>query len=257
MLPLRHRLFTLLLFPGLLCAATAAAQPTEALRHFDAGNQHYNEGRYSDAISAYRQAYEAGHASGALYFNMGNAYYRLDEVGQAIRYYEKARLLIPESNELLHNLEIARARTQDQFSQLPTPFWVVWWRNLVTAVGALGFFITGLVFYLAAAALVGYPILRGTRGPWYRRSLTVAVLGGLLFFGAAFTASLGNRLNRSAVLLSSQAVLRTAPLPDASTELSIHEGLVLRVLQEQDHWIEVRLPNGTTGWLETDTVGEI
>jgi tetratricopeptide (TPR) repeat protein len=246
-------LFLLLL--GL--AAPVRAQVGDAVRAFDEGNQRYQQGDYSGALAAYEQALGSGYASGALYYNMGNAYYRLDEIGHAIRYYERARQLMPEDRALLHNLDIARARTTDQFSQIPDPFWRSWWRQLVAAVGARGLFVAGLLLYVLAATLFGYRLWTGRRSPWHRRFLAFSLVTAVLLVGLAFAASVYEVAHRRAVVLADRIVLRQAPTPQASTELDLHEGAVVEVLGAQQSWLEVRLPNGATGWIEAATVGEI
>ncbi len=240
-----------------LPAPNAVAQLSEAARAFDAGNQHYAEGAYQEALAAYERALENGYAGGALYYNMGNAYYRLDELGQAIRYYEKARRFIPDDPQLLHNLEIARAQINAPFSSLPTPFWVTWWKRYVVRTGAMAFFIAGLLFYGVAALLLGHRTWTGTRNPWHRRTLSVTLIVGLLLLGTAFAASLDRSLDRQAVVVADQTVLHNAPQDEAASDLDIHEGILLDVLDQQDGWLEVRLPNGVTGWIQAHTAADI
>ncbi len=247
----------LLLFITALLAPNARAQVSEAARHFDQGNQHYEQGAYQNALAAYEQALASGYTGGALYYNMGNAYYRLDELGQAIRHYEKARRFVPDDPQLLHNLEIARSRINAPFSTLPTPIWVRWWKRYVVGTGALGFFIVGLVFYGIAAVLIGHRIWTGTRNPWHRRALSASLILGLLLLSTALAASLDRTLDREAVVIIDQVTLRNAPQNDAPSELDLHEGVLLDVLGQEDGWIEVRLPNGVTGWIEADTAADV
>lgn len=239
--------------------APAAAQSplTDAIQSFDEGNRRYQAGDYRGALSAYEAVLAAGYASGPLYFNMGNAYYRLDEIGQAIRHYERARRLMPERPELIHNLQIARSRTRDQISRLPTPVWTQWWHTLVGTVGARGLFTLGLLCYLVAMGLLGHRVWTGTRTPWHRRGLAASLFVGLILLTMAFGASLDRSAFRQAVVTADAVALRLNPSPDAASEMDIHEGIVLDVLEEQDGWVEVRLPNGITGWLEPDTIAEI
>ena len=240
-----------------LLVPNAAAQMSEAAQQFDLGNQHYEQGAYQNALEAYEQALASGYASGALYYNMGNAYYRLDELGQAIRHYEKARRLIPDDPQLLHNLEIARSRINAPFSTLPTPIWVTWWKRYVVQTGALPFFVVGLIFYGIAAVLIGHRIWTGTRNPWHRRALSASLILGVLLLGTAFVASLDRTLDRQAVVIVDQVTLRNAPQNDAPSELDLHEGVLLDVLDQEEGWLEVRLPNGVTGWIEAGTTAEV
>jgi len=233
----------------------ASAQPAEALRLLDEGNQHYLQGDYDAALEAYQSALASGYAGGLLYYNMGNTYYRLDNLGQAVRHYEKARRLIPENRELLHNLQIAQARTTDQFSALPTPFWVVWWRKVAGFFGPGGFFAVGVVFYLATAGLLGYRLLRGTRGPWHRRALTISVLAGGLLLLAAFSTSVYESRPHTGVVLTREVPVRQGPTSEAEVEITIHEGLILTLLRTDGEWMEVQLPNGVTGWIQSQHLG--
>lgn len=245
---------SLLITPILFAQNTDVA---EALRPFDEGNQLYVQGQYQGALDAYHRALETGYANGTLYYNMGNAYFRLDHLGQAIRYYEKARLLIPESAELLHNLEIAEAQRIDQFSELPEPFWAPSWRAIVRLFGMTGLFITGLIFYLAAAGLLGYRLWSEQQNPWVRRSMATAVVVGFLFLGAAFGASFEEATTASVVVIADRTPLLSSPESDADSELDVHEGSRLSVLRNQAPWLEVQLPNGTTGWVDIESVADI
>ncbi|MFQ5568981.1 MAG: tetratricopeptide repeat protein [Rhodothermales bacterium] len=233
------------------------AQIADAVRHFDEGNQQYLQGAYQDALAAYEEALNSGYTSGALFYNMGNAYYRLDELGQAIRYYEKARRFLPNDPQLLHNLDIARSRIEAPVSALPTPFWLAFWKRYVVHTGAAVFFIVGLFFYGIAAVLIGHRTWTGTRNPWHRRALSLSLLLGILLLVTAFAASLDHTLDRQAVVVVDQIPLREAPQEDASSELNVHEGILLDVLGQQEGWLEVRLPNGVTGWIEAGAAGDV
>lgn len=236
--------------------SAANAQVLEsAVRHFDEGNIRFGQGDFLGALSNYERAIEEGFVSGALYFNMGNTYYRLDEIGQAIRYYEKAAEIMPRSPELIHNLEIVREQLVDQFSRLPEPFWKVWWRTVVRLFGITGLLVVGLIFYFAAAAALALRI-RGGQTPWRRRVLTLSLILAGVFVAAGFSASIDAQTASRAVVILDEVALLEAP-EGARSDLEIHEGLVVHVVESRDGWMEVRLPNGATGWVRRDTLGMI
>jgi len=239
----------------LLLAVPAQAQVNDAVLAFDAGNEQFEKGAYQQALQSYQQAIDAGFVSGALYYNMGNAYFRLDQLGQAIRYYEKARRLMPENAELQHNLDVARSQIATPISSLPTPVWETWWDRFVLRVGAFPFFIAGLLFYTLAAALIGHRIWSSTRNPWLRRVLSASLILGVVLLTIAFAASLNP--TQRAVVVADTAALREAPADTAATELDVPEGVLVDVLQRQDTWLEVRLPNGVTGWIQATTTADV
>lgn len=233
------------------------AQAQETAQLFEQGNERYAIGAYSEALALYREALAHGYVSGALYHNMGNAYFRQDSLGQAIRYYEKALRLLPDNVQLHHNLQIARARTRDNFPSLPVPMWKPWWTRTVLTLGALGLFVIGLLFYVASIGLTAYRLRKGSRNPWLRRSRALTVVLGGVFLVAAFAASFTTTAQNRVVILAEELTLREGPEPDAPSLLTLHEGLVLDVLDTEATWVEVRLPNGETGWLSAEGTGEI
>lgn len=256
--PAGYRLGALFGLCLLLLVPEAQAQRAVAVRAFEEGNRRYEQGNYRAALEAYEQATQTGYVSGALFFNMGSVYYRLDELGQAIRYYEKARTLMPDSEALRHNLEITRARTADELSQLPPPVWARLWQQFVLEVGVRSFFFAGLLLYFAAAVLIAYRIWTGRRNAWHRRALLLSLFLGLLLLSFAFAASLSRTLDRRAVVLAEAVAVH--PEPNRSDEadlLRIHEGLLLDVLNTRGAWIHVRLPDGTVGWVDSSAVAEI
>ncbi len=234
----------------------AHAQVEQAVQRFDEGNRQYLEGNYAAAVDAYQKALATGYASDLLYYNLGNAYYRLDAFGQAIRYYEKARRMMPENRQLAHNLNIVRARLADHFSQAPAPIWQVWWQKVAARTGAWGLFLGGLFCYLIAAGLWGYRIRRGVRNPWRRRAFAVSAALAVLLLAAAFAASSGGEARRG-VVVADRADLRAGPSETAETERVIHEGVVVDVTATEGAWVKVRLPNGVDGWLRARALADI
>ena len=235
----------------------ANAQLAPAVQAFDEGNEMYRAGKYQEAIHAYQQAIDGGYTSGALYYNMGNANYRLDKLGEAVRYYEKASLLTPKNEELLHNLEIAQAKAIDQFSKLPEPVWESWWQTMIARSGGRWLFWIGLLFYLLAIGVIIHRFRTSSRNPWMRRARAVFVLFGLIFLAGAFIASIQSVETKQAVILVERTDLHEAPDMDSISDLAIHEGLVVDILQQRNNWIEIRLPNGTRGWVPAEVTGEI
>ena len=245
---------TLLLM--IFCVAPAAAQNLEeAVRNFDEGNLRYGQGDYRGAVDRYSDAIDAGYVSGALLFNMGNAYFRLDEIGQAIRYYEKAAKLTPESSELRHNQAIAGSQTVDKFSQLPKPFWESWWEWTVRTFGARMLFGGGVLFYLCAAVVVGLRIRNG-QTPWRRRVLTLTAALAVVFISTGYAASVETHKVRHAVVLMDEVTLRENP-EGARSDLDVHEGLVVEVVTDEMNWVEIKLPNGVRGWVRAESLGRI
>lgn len=251
------RLLILIALAGLIAGPVVLAQDADALATFEEGNRLYAEGAYAEAVERYRSVEERGVVSSALYYNMGHAYFRLNRLGYAILYYERARRLRPGDPDLRHSLAVARSRTDNQITRIPDPVWVVGWNRVVAALGVRGLYAIGLLFYLLTAGLIARRIWFGTPNDWIRRGIFVGIVGGAVFLGAAFWASVERASARTAVVLDTRAALHETADADADESYEVREGLVVDVLAERPGWFEVRLPNGATGWIAADAVAEV
>lgn len=78
-------------------------------------NQLYENGRFAEAAQTYEQVAAQGVTDAALFYNLGNAYYKLGDSGRAILNYERAALLAPRDADVYANLAMARAQVVDKY----------------------------------------------------------------------------------------------------------------------------------------------
>jgi tetratricopeptide (TPR) repeat protein len=244
----------LLLLGGIaLLGGPAAAQPDSVSARFSAANAAYEQGQHTRAVEAYRQILDTGRASAALYYNLGNAYVRLGRLGQAIRYYEKARTLRPTDPRVEHNLEQARRTAGVYPGRLPPQGLA----GLVQDWPPLILFAAGWLALGGAGVLA----VRWTRpdGPSVPRHPLVwgGVAGGLLLVGVALGTAYVQSTQPRAVVVAEQAPLRTDPTPTAASDTTLPEGTLLGVEGEQAQWTEVRLANSTVGWVSARALGDV
>jgi len=244
----------LLVLGGLsLLGRPAGAQPDSLDQRFEAATTAYTQGQYARAVDAYRALLADGYTSGALYYNLGNAYVRLDQLGQAIRYYEKARRLRPSDPRTAHNLEQARRRAGVYPSVLP-PRGL---QGLVQDGSPLAFFLAGWLLLgsgLAVAVVWGAP---GSARSWRHPLVWGPVAGGLLLVAVAMGTSFAQSQERRAIVVARQAPLRAAPTPTAAADTTLPEGAMLAVQRHQAQWTQVRLADGTVGWVPARALGAL
>lgn len=250
----RILLWIMLLF--LLALPSAIAQPEETM---EKANGLYADKKYPEAIQVYEQLVNAGYTSEALHYNLGNAYYRNQELGKAILHYEKARLIDPADEDILFNLEVARATQMDQMDDLPAFFLTQWWKNIRSQLSTTAWTILALVVLWASAGgfllrLLGKERQQRKRGFWWGLSLLIF---SLLPFSLAISGNAYDEHSREAVLLTREADLHYAPDMDSEIVLTIHEGLKVDLQDRISDWYKVRLPNGEIGWLPVGVVEEI
>ena len=250
------RVLTATVWLGLVTPGVCAGQSA----FFDEGNQLYQEGDFDGALERYAQILDNGLESGELYYNIGNTYFKLGELGPAILYYERARRLMPGEGDLLANLELARSLTADEITPL-LGFWlfraVGWWVGLLPR-GVLVWLV--VVAYLIAIASAILVILRpSTVLAASGRRLAIAGATVTVVFGLNLAVrELGIGAAEEAVIIAEETAVQSAPSDDSALQIfAVHEGTKVRTDRRSDAWIEIILEDGKVGWVRADQLEPI
>ena len=254
---MRVRGWVVVLLASLLVAPCAAQAQQEL---FAEGNRLYQTGDYASALDAYLRVYDAGFESGALFYNVGNAYFKEGDHARAILFYERAARLLPSDEDVRANLRLARASTRDDVTPLPR-FWLLdvvqWWVDLVPSP-LLEWLVS--LFWLVTGGGVVVRLLVGGEGV-RRRSVRVALLTGTLaiVLGVNLGArELGLLRPEEAVIIAAEVSVRSAPSDDPNLTLfSLHEGTKVRLDRTPEGWAEVVLEDGRVGWIPEDALETI
>jgi tetratricopeptide (TPR) repeat protein len=243
-----------ILLAGLaLIGAPLSAQPASVSQQFDAANEAYAQGRYGEAVEGYRDILDAGHASAALYHNLGNAYVRLDRVGPAVWAYERGRRLRPDDPRLRHNLDYVRRRAELPRSSLPprglAALVAGWPPLLLFGLGVLVLCggVLGTVLRAAPGRLLAWP----SPGEWG------AVGGGLLLVAVALGTSYVQAQERRGVVMEAAVPLRTAPTDSVAADTTLRPGTMLDLRARRGDWTRVRLGDRSEGWVATRQIGDV
>jgi hypothetical protein len=224
---------------------------------FMQGLSKYQAGQNSEAITAWESVRSDGVASGALYYNLGNAYYRERQIGRAIFNYERARKLIPRDQDVINNLDLARLATVDKFEnpiQLIIWQWVDKVRDCVSLFELATLFeILGLLSVLVFLGWkYGPMVVRSYLQPAFKVCLILFILSGAWY---VWRSSLDART--FGVVLSLKTDVYSAP-DEGSTQLfTLHEGAKIRTKEKLGGWINIRLADGRQGWIPQEDIGEI
>jgi tetratricopeptide (TPR) repeat protein len=235
----------------LFLLVASSARPAEPL--YDSANAAYLRGEFELAAKRYESVAETGKVSAALYFNTGNAYFKMGELGAAILNYERAQRLSPGAEDIRENLEFARNRTEDKIDESQEMFLQEAARGLHTLQGEKGWSITAIMLLTAGLLLVALFFI--SRKPLIRKTLFFSGLSLLLFSALSLLTarSAFQELMRKdeAVILSSSATVVSAPAKGSQGLFVLHEGTKVSILSASGGWTEIRLPNGKTGWLSS------
>ena len=246
---------TMVVLFGLLPAGVAGQSA-----FFDEGNQLYQASDFEAALERYAQILDDGLESGELYYNIGNTYFKLGELGPAILYYERARQLMPSDDDLLANLELARSLTVDQVAPL-AGFWlfrvVGWWVGLLPR-SALVWLVA--LAYLTAMTAVAVVILRPATAlaVWGRRLAITGATVTVVFGLNLAVRELGVGTAEEAVIMVEETEVQSAPSEDSALQIfAVHEGTKVRIDRRSDLWIEIVLEDGKVGWVRADQLEPI
>ena len=243
----------LLISTGLVFAASAP----DSL--FQAGNQFYHDGQYQQALDAYQQIVDQDFESAALYYNMGNCYYKLSHIGEAILFFERAKRLAPNDEDIRANLSMANLLVVDRIEEAPR-FW------LVTLAESIVFFLsksTLLAFLLGTYLLASifFIVFIVARKSLFRsislRIATVSLILSTVFLGIWLSRLHMEKTHVDAVLLASETDAMSGPSANSEVLFTLHEGTKVRLDQHANGWVEIILPDRKVGWVKEDVVERI
>jgi len=223
------------------------------------GDQHYRLGNYEAAIDYYGMALGAGYTSAELYYNLGNAYYRTEQMGLAILNYERALRLKPTMSDARENLALAESKTVDRITVLPKFFLVRWIDTLCTHVSPSAWRIVWLVLLAIVGAAVVTMRMAGSRS-LRKTGLVVGVLALLLLPVATFLLSRSTQrfnAHAEAVVLPQAINVKSSPELQSTDKLVLHEGTKLTISDSLAGWYKITIADGTTGWCQCSDIERI
>ncbi|MDZ7725817.1 MAG: tetratricopeptide repeat protein [candidate division KSB1 bacterium] len=225
---------------------------------FEKGNDLYKDGSYEKAIEVYESIVANDYESAELYYNLGNAYYKLRDMGHAILYYERARELAPGDADISHNLKLAELRVVDKV-QSPPSFLQRTWQTVRDAL-ALDY-VAALTLFLrmVTSVVIILRLLMSRAGvqKWLRfvfSPVLILFVLSLCFFVLRLNYDASHD---QAVVMSDRVEIKSSPTPDAQTVFALHEGVKVTITDQADQYYRIQLKDGKIGWLIQNAVEKI
>ena len=216
----------------------------------------YTAERYQEAAQMYEQLLKRGE-SADIYYNLGNAYYRMDDITHAVLAYERALLLSPGDADVRFNLQMARSKTIDKIVPESEMFFVTWYRSLVHLMSVDAWARTAIVALLSAMLLILVYLF--AQRIWLRK---VGFFGGVLFFVVFLAANIfGFQLQQSllhrtgAIIIRSAVPVKSTPSQNGTDLFILHEGTRVNIIDDtMKGWREIRVADGKSGWVEVKEI---
>lgn len=223
------------------------------------GNKLFADGKFQESAEAYENILESGYESAELYYNIGNAYYKQNVISRAILNYEKALLLAPNDEDIKYNLELCNRLVVDKIEVLPVFFLTQWMRNLrniftsdlwaIISIVSFGITLLFISFYLYSSG-VGFKKLSFWIG---------FVMLILSFISFLFSHKQKQQVvnSNTAIVMSPSVTVKSSPDASGTDLFVIHEGTKVEIDDQVSDWKEIKLSDGSKGWLKKDDIEKI
>ena len=223
---------------------------------FEEANRAYQGEDFPKAITLYDSILQSGKQNAALYYNLGNAYFKEGNIGQSILYYEKALKLKPQDEEVQNNLEIARQKTIDRFEEVPENLFQASRLAIISLLSPDNWARLALFAFLLAT--LGFALYLFSQ---YLRLGFITIVSGLsiTLFALIMAWSHQNYLtnNQGVILLKDSSYVKSGPSESADDVFILHEGTKALRLEQFENWSKIKLPDGKLGWLPTEEIAVI
>jgi len=227
--------------------------PTDAML---VANQAYEAGDYAEAAAGYEAVIAFGVHNKDIYYNLGNAYFKLGDLGRAILNYRRAHYLDPRDSDVSTNLAIAQAQTIDQLDATPAGAWANLvqiaeeWLTLREAI------ILALILWLIICGLAILWILLPSLRRW--TGIGMAIMGLFLATGLISIANryYTERFYPPAVIVAQQVDVTGGP-GDADqylVEFDLHSGAEVRLVESRPDWRRIALSGDLQGWVPAGAI---
>jgi tetratricopeptide (TPR) repeat protein len=219
---------------------------------FVVANEKYNSLDFVGAIEKYNELLKGGFHSSELYFNLGNAYYKLDSLAQSIYYYEKGLKYFPNDSSLTQNLEYLNNLTIDDIESLPEDIISMQFNYLLNYFSFNNWsIITIITAILSCFIFLLYFLSKSSK---YKRTyFTIFILSFMLTSSLLFVNFKIYNVQTTiefGIVYNDVIEVNFEPNEKSEVLFEIHEGTKVEIIENFDtDWLKIKLSNGQTGWV--------
>ncbi|MGY4386588.1 tetratricopeptide (TPR) repeat protein [Pedobacter sp. UYP24] len=229
---------------------TIAGGTTDSL--FAKANRAYAQKKYEAAVNTYNQVLNAGAKTAAVYYNLGNAHFRLNSLAPAVLNYERAHRISPNDKDINANLAFANSKIADKLEVVPELFFMRWWKSFLSLVTVQNWSIFGVLSLLTGfSGVIIYLFLQEyqlKRISFFSGLLLIFL--GICFIGFASSEDSYLQTHKEAIIFNGIVNVKSVADIKQKTLTIIHEGTKVRIIELKDNWFKIELPNGNIGWVE-------
>lgn len=222
-----------------------------------AANQLYESGQFEQAARQYETLIDSGIQDGHLYYNLGNAYFKMGELGRAILNFRRAQRLLPRDDDVAANLRLARQQTKDRIETEQEETVIRLARRLLSWLTPNEAALIALVLWISISGLsIGAILWSGRRRIFLYLASIVALLLVTVMLSLG-TRMLDQRGQPPAVIVINSVAVQSGPSRDYLTEFTLHAGAEVRIVEQREDWARIVLPGELQGWVPVAAIEEV
>lgn len=235
-----------------LHAQSAATQTTKA-----EADSAYIKNDFAAAVEMYESILQSVGESADIYYNLGNSYYKMNNIAKAVLNYERALLLNPGNGDIRFNLELARSKTVDKVISSSEMFFITWTRSLINTMSEKAWACTGITLFILTIVTLSLFIF-GKHVILKKIGFISAICFFLMtilanVFASEQKAELINRGN--AVIMAPSVTVKSTPNQSGTDLFILHEGRKVMIKDNtMKEWKEIKLEDGNVGWVPVGVI---
>jgi len=230
-------------------AVPASAQDCDSL--FEAANSLYTAGDYDSSLTIYNMIVGQEYESSTLYYNMGNTYFKKRNYPKSILYYEKALKLNPNDQDARNNLAIANTFIIDKIEPLPEVFLKRWWRSVRNSMPADTWATLSIIAFALTLVCLGF-VLKSHSGAVRKTGFFAGIVVFVLLIITANISISKTRYLKTrneAIIMTPTITVKSSPSANSIDLFVLHEGSRVSIVDKTGEWNNIRIANGSSGWL--------
>ena len=223
---------------------------------FSEANTLYNNGKYAEAIDKYESILDTNQHSAELYFNLGNANYKLNNIAPSIYYYEKALLLEPNDKDIQNNLAFAQNMTIDAIEVVPKVGFSRIINNIVNTFNTdtwARIAVGGVLLFVVIFLAYHFSYTSSKKRIAFVTSI-ISLFIGCFSVAMAFQKDSLNKKDNPGIVFSQETRVKADPNSTSEEVFRLHEGTKVQVVETYENWKKIKLSDNSTGWIPSKDI---
>ena len=221
---------------------------------YNKANQYYASNDFQSALSNYLVLIERGVKNPHLYYNLGNTYFKLGEIGFAILYYEKALALRPFDRETRENLEYAKRSLKERVLPLYSESFFEFLRVTYSYLNLRNIAFIELFVFTVLIALCYLYLFSPYKRHILKKYFVLCAVVFIIFSTASFFYLSNEKKHPKGIVVEKEIEVMTAPIAESAVIFVLHEGTATKLLETREAWLLISLTDGREGWVYTQGI---